>query len=67
MEEKKEIMCGTILLSTEFVRTNSFIHPPMGLGVSVTVHLFLKIRAHHGRWKDSFLSSLFIRISKQNE
>jgi hypothetical protein len=28
----------------------------MGVGVSVTVHLFLEIRAHHGRWKDFFLS-----------
>jgi hypothetical protein len=38
----------------------------MGVSVSVTVHLFLEIRAHHGRWKDSILSPLFIRISKQN-
>jgi hypothetical protein len=29
--------------------------------------LFLEIRAHHGRWKDYFLSPLLIRILKHNK
>jgi hypothetical protein len=49
-----------------FLFGNTFVHPRMDVGVSVTVRLFLDIRAHHCRWKDSFLSPLFIRISKHN-
>jgi hypothetical protein len=35
------------------------------MSVYVTIHLFLEIHAHRGRWKYSFLSFLFIQISKQ--
>jgi hypothetical protein len=38
----------------------------MGVCVFWTADLFLEIPASFGRWKDSFLSPLFIRISKQN-
>jgi hypothetical protein len=44
-----------------------FVLTCMGVGFSVTVHLFLEICAPHGRWKDHFLSATFIRISKHNE
>jgi hypothetical protein len=36
----------------------------IGVGNSITIYLVLEIHAHHGRWKDYFLSPLFIRISK---
>jgi hypothetical protein len=49
------------------VKGVDFVITRMSLGVSVTVHLFFDIRAHHGGWKDFFLSPLFIQISKHDE
>jgi hypothetical protein len=46
---------------------NTFVHSCMGVGVFITVYLFLEICVHHGRWNDFFLSPLFIKISEHNE